>query len=157
MESDEKGTAYPKAYLDDAMDQVAEMFDLAVYKCRLDLGDFVDRYFLPIAAPKIQEADPFFVSGKSPIENIEEMVGHAIDYQFTPFEKSPEYWAGWTLAYVQWKLNLPFKTLLKAIPVKEFVELYWPLHEEDLSFAVNAFQKRIEAKEKWNGESCRQN
>ena len=45
------------------------------------------------------------------------------------FEKTPEYWAGWMLAYLQWRLGESFEDLLHVVPFDVLRSLYYPWHE----------------------------
>ena len=57
---------------------------------------------------------------------------------------SPEYWTGWTLAYLQWHLNKSFSELEEdGIGVSELYSVYSTLHEADLSRSVLYAEKRL--------------
>lgn len=45
------------------------------------------------------------------------------------FGKTPEYWTGWILAYLQWRLGEPFENLLHVVPFDVLCGLYNPWHE----------------------------
>ena len=45
------------------------------------------------------------------------------------FEKTPEYWTGWILAYLQWRLGVSFEDLLHVVPFDVLRSLYYPWHE----------------------------
>lgn len=47
-------------------------------------------------------------------------------------DKSPEYWAGWVLAYFQWKKRLSFHSILQKVPVEKILGLYPTGHEQDV-------------------------
>lgn len=62
---------------------------------------------------------------------------------------SPEYWTGWTLAYLSWYLNVDFSTIQsRGLTVQSVYDRYPALHEAPLSksvqFAVNQFSKTSE-------------
>lgn len=46
-----------------------------------------------------------------------------------PFDRSPQYWAGWVLAYAQWMSSLGFNELLEVAPLDWIIGSYHPLHE----------------------------
>ena len=48
------------------------------------------------------------------------------------YDRSPEYWTGWALAYYQWSTSLSFAEINQAIPVTEVRMLYTPYHEMDV-------------------------
>ena len=45
------------------------------------------------------------------------------------YDCSPEYWAGWALAYFQWVTKRPFKNIAECITIAEILQLYPTLHE----------------------------
>lgn len=47
-------------------------------------------------------------------------------------DRSPEYWAGWALAYYQWETAMPFEEILGYIPLDEIIRVYSPYHEMDI-------------------------
>ena len=65
---------------------------------------------------------------------------------------SPEYWSGWTLAYVTWYLNVSYSTLnALGIGIMAMLAHYPVLHEADLSKSVRFVQHAItEAKRERN-------
>ena len=57
---------------------------------------------------------------------------------------SPEYWTGWTLAYLSWYFNIDFNTLQsRGLTVESIYERYSVLHEADLSKTVQFASKRL--------------
>ena len=46
-----------------------------------------------------------------------------------PFDRSPQYWAGWVLAYTQWASCLDFSDLFEVAPLEWVIGSYHPLHE----------------------------
>jgi len=51
----------------------------------------------------------------------------------SPDAKSPEYWAGWAVAYYQWFRGLSFAEIEAAVPIGDIVGMYSPYHEMDIS------------------------
>lgn len=46
---------------------------------------------------------------------------------------SPEYWAGWVLAYYQWESGKSFRFLQNnGLDIEKVIALYHPLHEADI-------------------------
>ena len=58
-------------------------------------------------------------------------------------DKSPEYWAGWAIAYYQWFSARKFNDIFKAIPFDDLQKMYYTLHEADISKFVDIADKRI--------------
>lgn len=47
-------------------------------------------------------------------------------------DRSPEYWAGWALAYYQWETALSFLDILECVPLDDIIRMYSPYHEMDI-------------------------
>lgn len=52
-------------------------------------------------------------------------------------DKSPEYWAGWALAYYQWYTCRTFIKINKAVPINKVVNMYDVYHEMDITQFVD--------------------
>ena len=48
-------------------------------------------------------------------------------------DKSPEYWAGWALAFYQWYSSLSFMDILTAVPLSGIISMYPVYHEMDVT------------------------
>ena len=67
-----------------------------------------------------------------------------IDYQ--PFERTKEFWAGWSLAYYQWFRAKSFLYIQRnGLDINRIVEMYPTLHEADLSKFVETADSIIES------------
>lgn len=60
---------------------------------------------------------------------LSEILGQDIVYNRVPMERSPEYWAGWFLAYFKWYPNKSFKEFLDVVPLHTLILRYSPYHE----------------------------
>lgn len=59
-------------------------------------------------------------------------------------EKSPEYWAGWSLAYYQWASGMPFHEIVShGLTVSAVCSMYL-LHEADIRKFAEAADKVIQ-------------
>jgi hypothetical protein len=120
------------------IDLVAECFDYAVNFCKTDGDDFWNYLVISGIAKQLEDGNPKFVLGHSAVE-IVNMVFDKVNIpsdntDYVAFERSPEYWAGWVLAYYQWLTHRSFAFIQrKGIDIKEIIRLYHPLHEADLS------------------------
>lgn len=77
---------------------------------------------------------PRVICGMSGDELAREIIAHAglspVECRETyPFDRSPQYWAGWVLAYAQWMYSLGFNELLEVAPLDWIIGSYHPLHE----------------------------
>lgn len=129
--------AYSKLYLDSAQDILGQAFDWVANTCRGDLAAFCAAFARSRIAALFETGYPKYVAGCNGAE-LANFVQEDLDlpeYDF-PHEfyadKSPEYWAGWALAYFQWRDGLPFQKILQHIPVAKLIELYPVGHEQDV-------------------------
>lgn len=140
--------AYNEYYLGFIKKRLASMFEIAVVVKGIDIDKFAEDFLASDICSAFERADPVFVMGKSSvelfalIEKIEQEEIIVSEYA------TPEYWVGWTLAYVQWYLNVPYVELIRAIPCSELIQHYFPYHEMDISKSVELFQKVLPRKNK---------
>lgn len=90
---------------------------------------------------------PRAVCGMSGDELARDIIAHAglspVECRETyPFDRSPQYWAGWVLAYAQWMCSLCFSDLLEVAPLDWIIGSYHPLHEaSEAKFAQIVIEK----------------
>ena len=141
--------AYIDLYIDDAMSNLGSMLDYAVGSCKEPLEAFYDRFLASGIDREMDWGNPKYLCGMSGIE-----LAQAVALQTgSPLPEkdsfidigSPEYWTGWTLAYLRWHLNVDFRTMQRrGLPVTEVYSRYSTLHEADptksLAFARQALE-----------------
>ena len=127
--------AYDKNYLSKAQSSLASMFDFAVYDLNKNLADFYKQFLLSDISVRFAQGDSSVIAGKSGVEIALEVIGdETLAKEYHPVaNRSPEYWAGWALAYYQWQTNLSFKQIDSFIPITEVLAMYNPYHEMDIS------------------------
>ena len=140
--------AYDIAYLDDAMTSLGAMLDYAVNACGEDLSLFYARFLGSGIANSFSRANPKYLAGMSGIELatlVAARTGEALPEKDALIDiGSPEFWTGWTLAYLSWYLNIDFgKMQSRGLTVQSLRERYSVLHEADLSKAVQFAIKRL--------------
>ena len=126
--------AYDKMYLEDAMRNLGEAFDYAVNGCHMDGDEFVDMFITSGIASVFGLGSPKYVAGLSGTELVMEVIQRSGKKMDMPdgnigYECSPEYWAGWVLAYYQWYTGRSFKSIDKHVSVNAVLKLYPTLHE----------------------------
>lgn len=109
--------AYEEMYLNDAMCSMGEMLDYAVYDCGCDGDLFFTQFLSSGVAEQFERGNPKFVGGMSGVELALEVfrrtTGQVPDVDASASEeKTQEYWAGWSLAYYQWKTGMPFREII---------------------------------------------
>lgn len=130
--------AYDKMYLEDAMQVAGAMFDCAVNSFSCPAEEFCARFLSSGIAERFSYGDVSIIAGKSGSELAHEVLrltgsriarcGGIVSMS------SPEYWAGWALAYYQWKSGLTFKQLsVLGLDMFRVLPMFNPLHEADLS------------------------
>ena len=141
--------AYSEDYLSNAMDGMGAMLDFAVNSCGEDMQLFYSRFLSSGIARQIERGNPRYLCGLSGIEialAVAARTGSPLNVTDTIIDiGSPEYWVGWTLAYLQWYFCMDFKSLHTAgVSVGSLMERYGTLHEADLSKSVAFALKQIE-------------
>ena len=59
------------------------------------------------------------------------------------YGKSPEYFAGWSLAYYSWYSNNSFRDIYRIIATDKVVSMYKPYHEMDVMQFVMALDDKM--------------
>ena len=145
--------AYKEYYLDDVMSNMGSMMDYAVNVCGEDPEMFYARFLASGIDTQIANGNPRYLAGMSGIDLALETAsrtGYCLPYKESMVNMgSPEYWAGSTIAYIQWYLNISFKALNnRGFHFKDLYEKYPTLHESDitksLSFAVDLMNRNNE-------------
>ena len=131
--------AYNPLYLEDVMNNLGTMFDCAVHAAHCDLTLFYEMFLSSGIASQIEAGNPRYLSGLSGMELMQLVLDKTSDktvsvLTYTPFDRTPEYWAGWALAYYQWYRARSFSFLKSnALNISTLLALYPSLHEADLS------------------------
>lgn len=150
--------AYNKIYLDDAMQTAGAMMDCAVNVIGCPAEEFCARFIASGIADRFSKGDVTCVAGKSGVElavEVMRLTGSDISVSDgTISMSSPEYWAGWTLAYYQWQSDISFKQLSRlGLDMCSVSAMFYPLHEADLSVfccrADDMIRERIESSPHW--------
>ena len=97
--------AYNEMYLSDVMYNLAALFDIAINAMEIDPNEIAEKFVSSKVASGIESGNPDYISGKSATEMLSEILEKDVPYNQVPLDRSPEYWAGWVLAYSQWYLN----------------------------------------------------
>ena len=140
--------AYEETYLNDAMDSLGNMMDYAVNDCGQDPDIFFTRFIASGLAENIERGNPKYVGGMSGVELATEVfrrvtgVAPQVPANLSP-DKNAVYWAGWALAYYQWRSGLRFRDLAEGGLTFSKVLSMYILHEADISKFVEAANKIV--------------
>lgn len=134
---------YNEIYLNDTMRNLSAFFDIATNALGLEPDNIATRFSLSRIASGIENGNPNYLSGKSATEMLIELLQKDIICNTIPLNRSPEYWAGWVLAYAQWYLNKSFYEILNVMPFSKLVSLYHPYHEAPEMKTVELIQSRF--------------
>ena len=105
--------AYDKNYLSKAQNNLASMFDFAVYDLKEDLTLFYKKFLQSKISSQFERGEATVIAGRSGVELALELIGdESLASKYRPAaNRTPEYWCGWALAYFQWQTNLSFKEI----------------------------------------------
>ncbi len=147
--------AYDKLFLSDFMKTLGFASDFAVNVCGLSSDSFYDFFIASKVSSYIEAGSPPFISGLSGTElvlSIFERVGFETPgsalSDYVRFDRSPEYWGGWILAYYQWKTNISFSKLRDFFSFSNIIAMYNPLHEASEEKFVEVMNDLILNKQK---------
>ncbi|MDD6528022.1 MAG: helix-turn-helix transcriptional regulator [Oscillospiraceae bacterium] len=141
-------TAYNELYLDDAMSNLGDMIEYAVCDLGFDADEFFGWFISSGIASKFEKGNPKYITGMSGYELADAVITETnIKYEkkepsYTDF-KGREYWAGWILAYYQWKTNKRFEDIVNNGLTLSTVFSMYILHEADVSKFVEAANEVI--------------
>ena len=99
--------AYHKVYLEKARNNLGRMLDFATYDLGYDPCTFFDLFMNSGLAKRFEKGEFHVTVGMSGVElayRVLELTKHQVEEQQPRYtaDRSPEYWAGWALAYYQW-------------------------------------------------------
>lgn len=126
--------AYSEMYLEDAMRTLGEAVDFALCDQGLNPLELTAILSNSLEMKQFERGVPRVVCGMSGDELACEIIARAglkpaECRTIYPFDRSPEYWAGWVLAYTQWTSCLGFSDLFEVAPLDWIIGSYHPLHE----------------------------
>ncbi len=122
--------AYLKGYLEDVLNNLGYVFDVAVNFYHYDIDEFANLFKNSAVARGIEEKFPLYLVGQSSLELLGTILKrNDIPRMFFPPEKSREFWVGFVYAYANWYLIKPFSELIDLVPASKLREYYNPYHE----------------------------
>lgn len=140
--------AYQEIYLNSAQAMLGDAFDYAINICHFPGEDFVKMFVVSPISKRIENGEPAYLKGKSGIEVVIDIVYETTNKSLAikpvaRFNRSPEYWMGWALAYYQWFSSRKFSDIFTAISFGDLQNMYHTLHEADISKFVDVMDMRM--------------
>lgn len=129
--------AYHKVYLEKARNNLGRMLDFATYDLGYDPCNFFDLFINSGLSKGFEKGEFNLTVGMSGVElayRVLELTNHQVEDPQPRYtaDRSPEYWAGWALAYYQWETALSFLDILECVPLDDIIRMYSPYHEMDI-------------------------
>lgn len=134
--------AYLSDYLPSAQKAMGDMMDFAVNTCQFEITVFYNLFLVSDVSYQFQNGNATYLVGKTGCELAKEVMAesglHTEQYQDEMYlDKSPEYWAGWALAFYQWYTCRPFARINRVLSAEGIVEMYDVYHEMDVMHFVD--------------------
>jgi DNA-binding transcriptional regulator YiaG len=153
--------AYHKVYLEKTRNNLGRMLDFATYDLGYDPCTFFNLFINSGLAKGFEKGEFHLTVGVSGVElayRVLELTNHQIEDPQPRYtvDRSPEYWAGWALAYYQWETALSFLDILECVPLDDIIRMYSPYHEMDIrQFCDRMDELRREAQPRTNLQARR--
>lgn len=140
--------AYQETYLNKAQTTLGEAFDYAFNDCGISIKDLNSIIVNSEIISRFEQGDPAIIAGKSGPEIIIDIFYQAKNeyIKITPeikYSRSAEYWVGWIIAYYQWYSDRKISEILEAVSFEELRNMYYTLHEADISKTVEILDEKL--------------
>ena len=138
--------AYDEDYLPGAQAILGHAVDYAVITLEIEPDIFGSAFSVSDASKQFASGNPRYIAGINGCELArivldETHIRYPDEDDAMFLDKSPEYWAGWALAYYQWFSGRSFMDILSAVPLSQIINMYPAFHEMD----VSQFADRMDA------------
>lgn len=136
--------AYIEPYLKDVMRNLGVMSHFCINEYGLSPERFSVLFANCHVAEQISKGNPRFLSGISGKEMAVMLLESSAEEGVKSvcsniYHISPEYWAGWVLAYYQWYTSKTFcQMYADGQTYDKVLKMYNPMHEADLAKVVEA-------------------
>lgn len=140
--------AYDEEYLNTAQAVLGHAVDFAVLTLELEPDVFGSSFAVSDVSVQFASGNPRYIAGMNGCELAREVLTstHTTfkDQEDAMYlDKSPEYWAGWALAFYQWYSGRSFMEILKAVPLSEIIMMYSVYHETDIMHFADQMNLKI--------------
>ena len=140
--------AYQEIYLSKAQAVLGNAFDYAINTCNIPGRNFVKLFITSSVSKRMENGEPALLAGKSGIDIATDVVlettGKILEAEpKNRFGRSREYWIGWALCYYQWFSARSYSDIFKVFSYEDLENMYYPLHEADISKFVDIVDEKI--------------
>lgn len=144
--------AYNELYLSDAMSSLGGAFHYAINDCGISADEFMKDFLQSDLPEEFEKGNPWILSGASGIELIQRVFestrrGFVFPSPSPVVYKTPEYWAGYYLAYFQWFTGMRFKDIFARVKLTEITAMYPVYREMDVTNFVEDLLERLDKAE----------
>lgn len=141
--------AYRETYLSKAQSVLGDAFHYAVNTCGISGSDFIKLFVASPVSKRMENGEPAYLAGKSGIEIVVEVIAETMGKEIdeepqVQMGRSREYWIGWAVAYYQWFSSRKYGDIFKAVTFEDLQNMYYTLHEADVSKFVDIMDKRMQ-------------
>lgn len=140
--------AYNRSYLEDVSDKLGAMLEYAVGN-GFSPKVFWEMFVSSKVASEIERGNPKYLAGCSPFEYANIVVERSFGKTISPDKiaiDDSSYWAGYSLANLQYETGFSFYELNKWMPIQEVLDMYGIMHEADIrkfiDLATSIIKKR---------------
>ena len=140
--------AYDDVYVSIAQNTLGHAVDFAISGLNIEPQKFGQVFAVSSVSKQFASGNPRYIAGMNGCELAREVLTDTntlfVDTEDALYlDKSPEYWAGWALAYYQWYSGRSFMEILTAVPLEAMIDLYNPYHEMDIRQIVDLMDQKL--------------
>lgn len=139
--------AYDKIYLASAQKNLGRILDYLVSNLNYSLEVAWQLFLTNELSTRFEQGDYSVLVGSSGVELTRALLMQSDEILSSPsplysYDRSPEFWTGWALAYYQWFTGLRFAEIEQAVPITKVRSLYIPYHEMDIRQFVDRMNEQ---------------
>ncbi len=140
--------AYDDLYVPGAQNVLGHAIDFAVMTLQIEPDAFGNAFAVSNTSKQFANGNPRYVAGMNGCELARKVLSETnIPFQDTAdvmfLDKSPEYWAGWALAFYQWYSDRSFLEILISVSLEQIIRMYPLFHEQDIMQFVDQMEKKM--------------
>ena len=137
--------AYDYDYVSGAQRILGDAADFAIITLGVEPNVFGDALSVADAGRQFALGNPKYVAGMNGCEFariiLDQTKTSYSDKEDAMFvDKSPEFWAGWALAFYQWYKGYSFMEILDAVSFDSIIDMYPIYHEMDIMQFVDSIE-----------------